>query len=1042
MRKTILSLAAIMTIMPATLLKAQELPDEINHPPYYSAYLSLKDQRDRAQSDLDSERRNLADIIYSIQRENDNIARLRQSIQNLENERANLEYELPQVQSDLNQTERDASNTQAVINELSNRLSDLSRQLRAERDTLDALQRDLSTRQHRKRELMQVIRGQEQDRASLIHTMNNLDKRIKKAQAEIQNAQRNIRSLTQRQNQIRTEIAAAKQVVQQVTAQVNDFQSKLAEANTRKADLEAKVKQARQKLREAQAAGDQAKVEKIKERLAKLEENYQKALRQVGNLTQRLKQSQQKLAQSRNEVTKLEREEQQLPNQITREQRALAANERDVQQSQRQLNQTGQQLRQVEAALAQSHNRLDRLDSVIVRLAQDVRTQTAVLQNLEVRHTDLDRDIQNHQVHLSGLNNRIANLSRRIQNIESRIPQINREIDSNYTYIAESERSIDTLEGNQNSTERQIADLEDQVSDLTAQTNAANAEYTQRRDLYNHHLQVASDIGAEQTDPAVGLGKDKGSELAATLSGKYADQLGEEVGSFEANLIGMVRAENQGYPAGYQAGHTDPASRQQGQLEGRSAGAKQAHTYAQQNLKPGFFEKHLVAVINGQASAPILKTVKLTESKGDASYALEKGYKSFDLMQEVPNLSQAEISESKGYVTSLDAKIQTALTSEGQVWERSRSYSNASFVYEVPSTIPYQTVDCSRVYKSVADFVSECEQSYAATFKQRFLGEAQEQFSLEYPSLYNEKFAAKESDVRSQKYESEFEAALAVATSEARAVGQKVAYDEEFKVAFDNAYEAELPAATAKADSDAKAEVQTWVAGNPVVTVESHGFSSQVVRGGLQGSLKLVLKNLGGKSSVATGVLKIKGSRHLTFSSQSYRLVDVAARGKAVFEVPFTVNANARSGELATASVELVLPRDKYKPQRVEKRNFEIRLSVNPMTTTDLKYNESPKVKGWRSYYIHVFNFNIAPAVENVAEGYTVKLVAAPDSAAHVDFKESSATSRGLAQGQSFEGKFRYVFKTSARGKTITLYLDTYHKGVLIKRQPVHLKPY
>src|SRR5690606_12186139 len=187
-----------------------------------------------------------------------------------------------------------------------------------------------------------------------------------------------------------------------------------------------------------------------------------------------------------------------------------------------------------------------------------------------------------------------------------------------------------------------------------------------------------------------------------------------------------------------------------------------------------FFKNHLDKVIRGVES---LKNSKQNLIQLPSEMSELKDIKSFDFVDTVSNLTQAEIATSQGFITSLDSKIQLGLSSEGQVWERSRKYADANFIYEAPTKIPYGKVKCSEVYKRVKDFIDECNQSYSYAFQSRYLSSSQEQFSLDYPSLYNEKFAEKEKKVRAENYGKEYDESIVIANAEAKIAGQKIARD-------------------------------------------------------------------------------------------------------------------------------------------------------------------------------------------------------------------------------------------------------------------------
>lgn len=1039
MRKTILSLATLLTIAPSAVL-AQGLPDEINYGPYHERYLQVRDQRDQVSSSLAAERNNLENILNNIQNEYSNIASYRQTIANLERERNDLNYELPRLERDIQQATAQANNVADTIEALNRRLEMVSRRVSNESAVLSNLNDKLREQQEEKRVIGGRLIQFQQKETELKRALVRLHQSIEHAEKDSAQAERSIDALKRKERTIDADISEAEAKVASQRSELESSTEVLRNLKSEEKEVSDNLKEASVRLRQLRTGnGSPEEVAAALEKVGKLRDQLQEVTKKVSSAEKNTNEDKRKLQKLVSVENDLKAEKKKIPAQIANLEREIEKNRKVIRDSRAAIPGTQRELGVAEENVQRASRRLAGIEHEIDKLKVDVRNQSEVVRDVVARRDGLAAEHAGQTASLNALNQTIANLDNRIRAIDNRLPQITSEISSNISYIGQAEIEIDRLEANRSNTEDFIASLEVQLSDLTAQTEQANSEYDRRLDLYNQYLAEAREIGRSQIGPAADLAALKGSEIAEKISNENSQALGVEVGRFEANLIGMVRGELQGYPAGYQDGYSDTTSRNQGQMEGRSAGITNAHNYAQANLKPGFFENYIAAEL-GKVGATLSSAMDGAAS--ELTSFNEKDMEAPAIHNEVTNLSQEEISQAAQYSTSLDAQISNALAEEGKVWERSRTFSNADFVYVAPTTIPYQTVDCSSVYKDVSDFYKACNDSYKVSFKELYLAEAKSKFQLEYPSLYNDKFAVVESATRAELFEAELVKASDLAFGEAQAKGKKDGYNEEFDQAQTAAYSAEMPAATAKADSDAKVEVRAWIASNPAVTVQAYSFDSSEIRGGMSGSLIVDLKNIGAKNSAGVGTLKIVSAKNLEFSSSTYRLLDVPAKSSKKIAIPFKVSSDARSGEYATARVEVTLPGDKYKAQRVEVKDFQIKLSVNPTTKVDLTYDNSPNIKGWRSFYIHNFDLQLSPAIENVAEGYTIKLEADAASAPHMDFKKSSATTRGLSVGQNFKARFQYVFKKSADGKTITLYLSTFHKGKLVEKRPITLRPH
>lgn len=112
-----------------------------------------------------------------------------------------------------------------------------------------------------------------------------------------------------------------------------------------------------------------------------------------------------------------------------------------------------------------------------------------------------------------------------------------------------------------------------------------------------------------------------------------------------------------------------------------------------------------------------------------------------------------------------------------------------------------------------------------------------------------------------------------------------------------------------------------------------------------------------------------------------------------------------------------------------------------PKFNASSDYNKTPKVKGVFNYFIHTFKLNIAPAVEGLQAGYSVKLRPIDDAIKHMSFKVSEGQTGQISKLENKTIEMSYVFKKSAKKKTIKLALEISFRGEVLKKEIIELKP-
>lgn len=1044
MRNTFLALACVVLSHEAI---AQNLPDEINHAPYYNSYLEIRSDRDETQASLQMQNSQLANILAAIDDKYDYIATLEIQNRDAADRISYLERELPAKTNDLRSSEGDLSYTEGTI-------SSLDRDFRDEARRLERVQRELAPIQGEMRQLGAEITRQMQRVQRLNRERDGHKNSMEKAKNEIVSLEQKARSLNAQAQQtqakepaLRSQVSSLSSEVSSLERQVGQLNSQIQALGPKVKQLHAEVTQAQQELARLKRSGaSAAEISAQQSKVSALAQKHRAAGSELSALAMKKRGIDSKIITSKRNLANAQKELAAIPGKVA----ALRA---QAQQSIQKVPGLQKQIQEGTTQVARLNQEIGKMEtniSNIQRRQNQLRPEESRLQarinNISERMRRLENQLAAEQSRASALRNRISSLRNEIQNIRQELPELERNIAYNQSEISTSRADISDLSGRERDVRADIGSLETRLAALEQETEAALNQYQRRFDLYNSYLAQAKSLGEEQTDGADALGSQKGLELAANISSELANVHGQEEGKAQAKLIGLVRGENEGYQLGYAAGEISADSIQAGEVKGKANGKEAAYQFVEANFKAGYFERHMQELlklpVGARKKSSREKSVRMSLGRANMVDLEAQKVHAFAAAGLVPDLSGYELERSRSVKTPLDGSVESALGEVKKLQGRFEEFKNPAMAYTQPTSVPYGQVNCAGIYKGVVEYAQACQASFKKLFGQRFMAKTYESFSGSFTNAYSSKYAEREAMVRDASYQAEFDKAHAVAFNKGEADGKKDAYDQAYSKAYELAYASNIEPAKQAADQEAQRESHEWIASHPILTVQSHRVSSKNLRGGSKGQLLIDLKNISSVSSMVSGVMKIESSSNLKFAKSAYPIGEVRAKGLSTLAIPFTVSAEARSGQELRALVKLELPGDKYQAQRVEKAQFAQALALNPKYGADLNYDQSPKVKGMFSYYVHTFSATVMPVVENLDSTYEVTLSVAPEQQNLITFKTSKLKTGvlGVNQGQKLD--FSYVFNTAARGKKVVLKLEVFYKGESVGFQTMELQPH
>ena len=1011
-----------------------QLPDEINYGPYETRFRNLEKETSLAQTQLNLSRTSLAEAQRFIREMMAHIENLHEKIQDTEAEISELRREIPEL-------ERRISNLRAedsrLLQEIRGRQYDesslMARLQDAQRD-LRPLEDILARREQRLRELQMSLnhfQRLEREAASKLSRTQAEAERIDRQHLELRNQQRRmqeeLRNVEASIASVQSQISSQESKLAEIQSSLNQERGKLAALNGRVSEFEAEVA----RLRSAGSSAEE--VAQAERKLSSVRSNRDKTANDVRNFESQVSRIESQIRTLRSQMGDIRRNQTTLPGRISEVESRMRQLESQRGQLQAELQRYGAEFNTVRRNVEVRERELVQLRSEVRNDEQNVLRQRQFVDTLNRQIQGVRSEINSLTQRSRNLNAEIARSSETARSHEVRIPRLQQDIRTFRQEITEGESELATARNDERTFQAKVQREEAILADLTGRRNSAESEMRQRVALYQTYQSEAEKIGSSQAQSGTILGKQEGDRLITFLSRQNGSAVGKEMGQLEARHWGSVRGEIEGYDIGYMEGLASAEDIGRATREASQKAADDAELFAQKNFKPVFFEEY----VQEEFKKPFFKSVVALKSFKTMAIFSELAAR-----ENVPALSVAEIERSKYLITPLDVTIQQLekdlKNQEGKV----KRISNPEVAFEVPTKIPFGSVDCSKVYKGLAVFKTSCEGSYKESFSNNYISAAKETFHQSYESRFFEVYQF----VNVQERESLYPAELKSSAKIGRAVGSRIGKIEIYQTTFESVYQktyvSQLEIARAKAKGDARAELTSFLKTKPLLTVESSDLAAENFRGGEDILVNTKVKNISEaplNGPVMVRITSLQNAERVTGDA-----VLNTAGPLAVSDLPslkIKVSSTARAGEKVVVKGIVEMPGDLYKATRQETFELSQVLSANPAHSLVLDFNRTPDIKGPFRRYIHFLSAKIAPSVEDIREGYELRLTPVGEAVQMVEMKESVIATGSLSASAVKETRFSYVFKDQAKGRSLNFDLTVNYLGRVIKKESVTISP-
>lgn len=1019
------------------------LPDEINYGPYEIEFDQLSADVDvitrslnAAQSNLDNAYSSESSFENRIEGLEDTNIRLRNQIQNAGQRRDSLEMD-----------EQDLSDR---IDELSRKINRLERNRNQTERSIIQEERRLAPYQDKVVRVQTRLRNKEREVSRTRTAFQKADRQANTLRAQLvklQNERKKLKTqLTQTQNQLSTldsQITAAKTKLAGVTPRLARAKSNVQAQKKKQQTLQAQLVSLRAKLAElmqADRANPEVRVVRAQVAAKAKAVNVQKqTVRTAQAQVNTIKKQKQTLTIK---ITKLESQKQTLPARIQRTKTALQTKKRLIQVKKVEVGNAGKVAAARRSELDTQSVEANNLKRRLTRVRQELASESQTYERLVVELDNLEQRVRNTQAKLNNRTNEHRRLTTQIADLNREIPNLERQFRSNRNEVVSLTRDLRVVQDKIIILNRDVNSLSSEQTVAITKRDRKYQEYLSRFNYYASKLDEAKQIGSNQTDSADAIGQGDGQAYVQKRSSLLGAKIGSELAETQAALWSGVRAEIQGYADGYAEGHASSADRSRGVAEGTMAGERAAINYANSVLKPQFFNNIFAARIANSKSS-VLKSAKFNQLVSETIETQVK--KLSQVLVTVKPISESELQESFALTTALDASIKSDLVKLEIAENEQENLSNPVNVYQGATTIPYGSVDCSTVYKAIAEFSAACSKSYSKVFGERYNSERFAEFESVYTGLYEDKTEATRTELIEGLFEDNFKVKYPVAKDSGVQVGQADIYQEAYAQAQDISYANELPTATAKAKQVAGQEVNTWIGDNATLTLKGSALSGSHIRGNSTLVLTLNLKNISPQALNKPVKIELQNSKNLAVQSSVYYVKVAPGNTTTKYaQISLKVNPEVVSNQTVMISGKITLAGGKYNAQRTETFKAQAITEVNPAVASTNKFDSSPRiVSGFRRRtLIHNFDMQISPVVESVRSGYTVKIQALGATAGLIKFKNTQITTGAISQGMAKKAQFKYTFLRAANGKTVSIKLSYVYKGELIKTEVVELRPH
>ncbi len=1024
------------------------LPDEVNYTPY-------KLQYDRLAADVDVITQNLNQAEAQLENAYTEEAQTYASIQSLQDDNQRLQNEIDQSLDDkavLNQN----------ANELQNKLDRLNRRARQ----FESDKRDVERESRREDRRLQPLRDKVR---TLREEKNQVKNRLEKANKRLANVVSNKNKVAGEVSRLQKQRKNLKNAVTILNASLASVDTNIATAKTGLQNAQKQLQAARKNVKTKQDAVN-ATTTAIQEKSAAM----RAIIQELGN--PRSAQRDPRVIALRQEIAVLARNKREQDKQLKAAQQAvptkvkavnnIKTNIANLEKSKTtipvQIQQTKVQLQATKVALDNKNVQLATANTNVASAQGEADVQTAdlifVADKLDRKKSKLDAESIVYRDLLSRLdqiNIRLNEIDRKLRinnndynrtldqiaSIENALPVMRRNIRDNSLSLQRLDTRLATAQN-------EIIQLNDDVNKLSSQQTMATTsrdrkyeEYISRYNYYSQKLSEAKMVGESQTSVAINAARVDSDQYVDQKSAAMGNQMGAELANAQSSLWASVRAEIKGYNDGYAKGYASDAEQSKGSEAGNAAGIQAANDYAQNTLKPQFFNQMYSSTLNGQNK--VLTQAFISSEKMFKLVETQKLTLS-EILMDISPISTQELQQSMRTATDLDSSITVYQNNLGQVNNQVQSLSVASNVYEAPTVYDIGSADCSSVYKMIAEFESACNSSYATHYKSKYTTEHYDNFEVQYKSLYEQKVEDVRSETVSAVYDQDYDKFYPTALSSGISAGERQIYKEAYAASYDNAYKIQLPKSTNVAKVDATNEVKSWVENNAALTLSGSSIQAEEIKGGAKVKVAINVKNISPRDLNKPIKVIITNTENAVAESTSYYIKNAKGKSTTEFsEITLNVGSRVRSGQTVKVTGQVVLPGGKYEAERVEAFSASAVTSINPAVKADLDYDSSPRIKStFGRTYIHNIKMEVSPSVEDIKAGYTIELVAVGEASSLVEIKDSIETTGRINLGSSKDIKFKYTLKKAADNKVLNLNLIYKHNGKVIKTEVLELRPH
>ena len=1011
-------------------------PDEINYAPYQGKYLSIKSERDSIESTLNSQKSQLSSILSAIEDKLDYISTLESQIQEFSKRISYLHRLIPQKESEQRGAAHELSNTESAISDFERRLRSIVSELEREQRELRPIQSELvKLAQEIKRQQQRVDRLKRSEN-STEREVSSLKNSVAKLKTSIQNTKREIDALKSSESSMKTKVSQLETKVSGQESKVSEFDRKSAKSKSKVARLKTRLEEQKRKLQSLKGSGASSdEISRQRVKVTSAQNSLNSAKRELQQHEQNRRSAASKQSTLKRQLSSAKTQLRSLPQKIKTKQSEIKRSQSDLKDKKSKITENESELSRLKAQIGQMMANISNMNRRHARLDNEVDRVQRRINSISSDRRRVDSELSGLEGQARETKRRISLLREELQGYREELPNLDRNIVYNRSEISEADYEVKRLRSDADTTREEIATLGIKLDRIEAETAAAYREYDSRKSLFNKYLAQAKSLGRSQTLQAKDLGNEKGLVISETISEELAKSFGDDEGRAQAELIGMVRAELDGYPAGVKEGQVSADSIEAGRIEGSRRGEQDVYSFVRQTYGPTYFE------------AVIKELLKLKVNGHNKRRALMSFTPNIELgasvnFDAVPDLSQSELLRSQEIETPLDPAIKNTLEKITTLKKRFVAYQSPSLSYDEPSEVPFTSVDCSAVYKGLQEFKESCEATFKSEFEQLYKKSVYNSFASVYPEQFISKYDSFEQEGREANYKTNYDKAYEVSFAKGESDGKEMAYERSYKLAYDESYSINFEPAKEVAQMEATKDGHEWIQHNPVLTVSKSYILDKELKGGDRSYLVVELKNISSKDSWASGTLKITQSGNMIFEKLLYKLPEVGAKSVTKFKIPFTVVSKAQSKELIMAKASLELPGDKYKAVREEVISHSQELGVNPRASLELSYDRSPRIKGVFSYYIHTLNVEVGPDVEDLQAGYEVSISVDDNQKDLMEFKVSKLRTKILDLDEKQKLDFSYVFKKAAKHKTIGLKLQVMYKGRPVKEKTIELQPH